>query len=271
MSKQMTHKDWVSPAENHTVEATPAEAAAMVQASQATVVPAVPSVTPMELIKIAMDRDADISKLEKLMELQLRWEANEQKKAFIAAMNAFKADPPAILKDRRVAYKDVAYNYATLANVCDQVTGALSKHGISHRWRTEQSDNLIRVTCILTHEMGHSEETTLSGAADTTGSKNAIQAIGSTVKYLERYTLLAATGLEAGNEDNDGQGAPEWEKLQEYLDSISTAPNLNILETTYKAAFKEAVALQNTKALKMLVQAKDARREIIQNGETGAA
>ena len=44
---------------------------------------------------------------------------------------------------------------------------------------------------------------------DTSGSKNSIQAISSAVTYLQRYTLLAATGLstsELGNLDNDGRG-----------------------------------------------------------------
>jgi hypothetical protein len=218
-------------------------------------------VTPMSLLQTAVSNGADIDKLGKLMDLQLRWEANNARKAFVKAMNAFKADAPEIFKDRQVAYKDVAYKYATLANVCDKVTGTLSKHGISHRWRTEQSEAVIRVTCILTHELGHFEETTLSAMPDATGSKNAIQAIGSTVKYLQRYTLLAATGLEAGNEDNDGQTAqPVMEKLQEYLDSISTCPNLEALQSTFKAGWAEAVKLQNSAALKALVTAKDAKK-----------
>jgi hypothetical protein len=229
------------------------------------------ALTPMDLIQLAVSKDADITKIEKLLELQMKWEANEAKKAFVVAMNAFKAEPPEIFRDRRVAYKDVAYRYATLANVCDQVTGALSKHGISHRWRTEQSEGMIRVTCVLTHEMGHSEETTLAGAPDTSGSKNAVQAIGSTVKYLQRYTLLAATGLEAGEEDDDGQGGQPMEKLQEFLDAIGTAPNLNILQRDYMAAFKEATRLGNTKAMKLLVDAKDARKQILSKGETGQA
>ena len=219
------------------------------------------SITPMELMQLALSKGADIAQLEKLMDLQLRWEANVAKKAFVKAMNEFKAEAPEILKNKRVAYKDVAYNYATLDNVCEQIAPALSKHGISHRWRTEQSDGLIRVTCILTHELGHSEETSLCGGPDVTGSKNAIQAIGSAVKYLERYTLLAATGLEAGDGDNDGQGAPKWEKLQEYLDSMVTAPNLNVLDATFKAGFKEATALKNSAAMLALVSAKDARKK----------
>lgn len=230
----------------------------------ATAIERVPSITPMQLIQAAVNQNADVDKLSKLMDLQLRWEANEAKKAFVEAMNAFKANPPEIVKDRLVGYgeglKSVSYRYATLANVCEQVTGALSKQGISHRWRTEQSDGLIRVTCILTHVMGHSEETTLCGGPDTSGSKNAIQAIGSAVKYLERYTLLSATGLEAGEEDNDGRGATAMETLQLHLDRIAAAPNREALERGYKDAFKEAMSLKNTQAMQLIVAAKDARK-----------
>lgn len=231
----------------------------------------VPAVTPMELIQLGMAKGIDLPQLEALFNLQLRWEANEAKKAFVAAMNAFKADPPEILKNKKVAYtskktgETTAYQHATLDHVCDAVTDGLSKHGISHRWKVTQSEGLIRVTCVLTHELGHSEETTLCAGPDDSGGKNAVQALGSTVTYLERYTLLAATGLAAENGDNDGQGTPKWEKLQEYLDAISTAPNLNVLERDFKAGFKEAAALMNTAAMKMLAAAKDERKAILQN------
>ena len=218
------------------------------------------AVTPMSLIEMAVGQGADIAKLEKLMELQLRWEANEAKKAFVVAINAFKANPPEITKNKLVAFGQTSYSHATLDQVCGKVTESLSKHGISHRWRVEQIEGLIRVTCILTHELGHSEETTLCAGADMSGSKNAIQGIGSTVTYLERYTLLAATGLAAANTDNDGQGAPKWEKLQEYLDSMVTAPNLNVLNSTFTAGFKEATALKNTQAMLALMTAKDNRK-----------
>jgi ERF superfamily len=223
------------------------------------------AINPMDLLQIAVNKDADISKLEKLMELQLRWEQNEARKAFVKAMNAFKADPPEIAKNKRVAFgsgeRATAYDYATLDEVCRQVTQGLSKHGISHRWQVLQSgDGLIRVSCILTHELGHSEETTLSGSADTSGSKNAIQAIGSAVTYLERYSLLAATGLAAKNGDNDGQGAPQMETLQVHLDRMVGAENLTMLDRAYKDAFKEATRLGNTKAMKAIVDTKDNKK-----------
>lgn len=234
-----------------------------------TAIERVSSVTPMQLIQAAVNQNADIDKLAKLMDLQMRWEANEAKKAFVEAMNAFKAAPPEIIKNKLVAYKEVSYRHATLDQVCDKVTEGLSKHGISHRWRTEQSEGLIRVTCILTHFLGHSEETTLCAGPDSTGSKNAIQAISSAVTYLERYTLLAATGLAAANTDDDGRGgAAQMETLQLHLDRIAAAPNKEALERGYKDAFKEAMALKNTQAMQLIVGAKDARKAELAKEET---
>jgi hypothetical protein len=78
----------------------------------------------------------------------------------------------------------------------------LSTHGISYRFRTKVEDKMIVVTCILS-KGGYREENSLPGPADTSGSKNPIQAIGSTVTYLERITLKAALGLSA-TDDDDG-------------------------------------------------------------------
>jgi len=66
----------------------------------------------------------------------------------------------------------------------------------------------VSVTCVVSHVDGHSEENTLSANNDTSGSKNAIQAVGSAVTYLERYSLKAALGLAAA-EDDDAQAAGE--------------------------------------------------------------
>ena len=46
---------------------------------------------------------------------------------------------------------------------------------------------------------------------------------------------------------------------------MSTAPNLNVLETTFKAAIKEAMAIKNTQAMLTLANAKDVRKKELQN------
>lgn len=231
--------------------------------------PVKPVVTYMSLLEIAVSRGADLATIEKLMDLRDREDARKAKNAFHAAMNAFKANPPTIIKDRQVSFGTTNYSHATLGQVCDKITESLGKQGISHRWTVDQSQQgLIRVTCILTHELGHSEETTLCAGPDTSGSKNSIQAIGSAVTYLQRYTLLAATGLAPAN-DNDGQSAeaPKMEKLGEYIEAIGAAPNLTALEGLFKEAYREAMGLKNTQAQKVLISAKDARKKAL----TGSA
>ena len=159
-----------------------------------------------DYLGLLINRGADLETLEKFMALQERHEANEARKAYHKAMAAFKKNPPAIVKDAHVAYKQTSYSHATLGNVAAVVGAALSEHGLSAGWKTEQNGH-IAVTCTITHELGHSESTTLSADADTSGSKNAIQAIGSTITYLQRYTLMALTGIAAQGQDDDGNMA----------------------------------------------------------------
>jgi len=169
---------------------------------------------PSSLIAIALDKGADASaleKLEKVLELQERYEANEARKAYHNAMAKFKANPPDIEKDRHVKYTTqkgtTEYNHASLANVTEKINKALSEHGLSASWATQQTNGSVSVECKITHELGHSESTILTAEPDTSGNKNPIQAIGSTVAYLERYTLLALTGLATKDMDDDGQSA----------------------------------------------------------------
>jgi len=166
--------------------------------------------SPAEMIRLAVSGGADLDKLEKLLGLQERWDAMEAKKAYNQAMADFKASPPQIYKDKHVGFTTqkgkTEYNHATLANVCEKINKAMSPHGLSASWVTKQADNgKISVTCKITHARGHSEETMLTANPDDTGSKNSIQAIGSTVSYLQRYTILALTGLATEEQDDDAQ------------------------------------------------------------------
>jgi hypothetical protein len=89
----------------------------------------------------------------------------------------------------------------------------MSKHGLSHSWDVRQEGTRIVVTCRLSHELGHSETVTMEGLADQSGNKNSIQQLGSTVSYLQRYTLKAILGL--ASVDDDGQQAPPAKETQQ--------------------------------------------------------
>jgi hypothetical protein len=81
----------------------------------------------------------------------------------------------------------------------------------------------------------------LRAGADQSGAKNSIQAIGSTISYLQRYTLKAALGLAAANDD-DGKasGSTEASLTQADIDGLvsliaETNSNLDLVLTAAKA------------------------------------
>jgi hypothetical protein len=166
--------------------------------------------TPHDLLAMAVQSGANMETLERLMDLQDRWDAKKAKNAFTEAMAEFKKNPPEILKRKLVSFETrggdkTEYRHAEIGDVCNAVVSTLGAAGFSHNWQIKQ-ETVVEVTCVVTHRLGHSESVTLKAGADASGGKNAIQAIASTVTYLERYTLLAAVGLATNSMDDDGRG-----------------------------------------------------------------
>ncbi len=157
------------------------------------------------------DGKIDVADLKELLAMQREHETNEARKAFVDAMAEFHKDAPRIVKDRTVGYAakggSVNYSHASLGNVVATVQAALGTQGLSATWETDQAGDGVKITCKITHRLGHSEETSLQAAPDDSGKKNAIQQIGSTITYLQRYTLLAITGLATHDQDDDGAGS----------------------------------------------------------------
>lgn len=201
-------------------------------------------VTPMRLLEIATQQGADIDKLGKLMDLQERWEKNTARKAFDAAVSAAKAEIPVISKNREVDFTSskgrTNYRYEDFAEVARTLDPILSRHGLSYRFRTSSAANEpVTVTCILAHRDGHSEENSLSAGRDESGNKNSIQAIGSTITYLQRYALKAALGVAASVDDDatktDGMLETVYLDHEAAIDSAADDAALDV-------AFKEAAA-----------------------------
>jgi hypothetical protein len=114
-------------------------------------------------------------------------------------------------KNERVEYDteagQVSYAFAPLADIIRTIKQPLADNGLSYRFEFDQSTDSLTVVCVITHRDGHSERTAMSAPADTSGSKNTVQARGSTTTYLERYTIMGALGIATGDTDDDGQQA----------------------------------------------------------------
>lgn len=174
------------------------------------IVRSIPTATPATLLNIAIEKGADLEKLEKLMDLQIRWEENQAKKSYNVAMAAFKANLPTVVKDKTNSqYKS---KYASEDALLNTINPELSKQGLSASFDFKQGGGVITVTCHITHAAGHRESVSLAGAADGSGSKNPLQQIKSTTTYLRKATFEAITGIASSENDadDDGNGAASY-------------------------------------------------------------
>jgi len=222
--------------------------------------PATAGPDPNFLIKLALEQNADIDKLTKLMDLQERWQKEQARKAFFDALAGFQAIVPVIKKNRKaniVSQKgSYSYKFADLGAIASQIKKALDTCGLSYRWEFKEENGKLKVTCLITHRDGHTETTTLEAGKDMSGGKNDIQQIGSTQTYLQRYSLIGALGLTTADEDNDGRGAPatqqqpelsEEEALgqwQQLVDGVTTRVELTALYMKNKKAIDKNAKIQ---------------------------
>lgn len=165
------------------------------------------SSSPDNLISQAIDKDLSIEKLERLFQLKKDWDDQEAKKAFFKSLAKFQNECPNILKANIAniathSGSNYSYKYATLSNITKTIQKTLSENGLSYRWE-QQENGKICITCIITHQNGHNEKTTISSKIDSSGRKNDVQALASIITYLRRYTLTCALGISTAETDTD--------------------------------------------------------------------
>lgn len=205
-----------------------------------------PIATPATLLQMAVENGAELEKLEKLMDLQDRWNADQAKKDFAEALGRFQAELSPIIK-RKKGHNSM---YADIDDIAQAIRPIMDSNGLSYAFNQEQDATGIMVTCTVRHKSGHSESNTMGAPFDTSGGKNSIQAIASSVTYLRRYTLTGALGITTGEDDNDG-GKPAFttEELINYLNLV-------------RDEFPSIAALKESLAIKDFATAKEAWAEL---------
>ncbi len=167
--------------------------------------PEVPAATSIIAVieRAALNPNVDIDKMERLLQMQERVIAIQAKAEHAAAKTAAMAEMPTIPKRGR-GHNDA--RYATLEDIISITRPVLSRHGLILDFGVTVDGDHIIVTAKITHQNGHEETTSLPLPFDKSGSKNAVQAIGSSQTYGQRYTAQAILGLSLG-EDTDDDGA----------------------------------------------------------------
>jgi hypothetical protein len=164
--------------------------------------------------RMATDPNSDLLKLEKMLEMKEKLDAQKAKAAFDAAFSRASAEFPDIpLNGQNVHQKT---RYALLKDILSGVRPILSRHGLALSFATEVDEKFVTVTAELSHESGHSKRNSIPLPRDTGAGRNAVQAVGSSQTYGQRYTAQAILGLSLGDDtEDDGAGANAPEKITE--------------------------------------------------------
>jgi hypothetical protein len=182
--------------------------------------------------RAALDPNVDIDKMERLLQMQERIIDRQARADFTAALAKMQPKLPIIGEKGKIKNKagGVQSTYAKWEDINEAIRPFLHDHGFALNFRIEERpDEKIVVFAILSHQGGHSEETGSPPLmADTSGSKNAIQALGSSVSYGKRYTASAILNLTSRGEDDGGVAggagptvSPEqFTKLRDMLEEL---------------------------------------------------
>ncbi len=161
-----------------------------------------------------MPGGANVEVMKQLFALQEQIEGRNAKAAFNSAFADMQPELPTITETGGIknAKGDIQSTYAKWEDINEAIMPVLGRHGFSIRHRISQANGKITVTGILSHRDGHSEEAELELPVDKTGSKNDVQAIGSSVQYGQRYTTKALVNIRSRfmgdlHLDDDGASA----------------------------------------------------------------
>lgn len=159
--------------------------------------------------RAARDPNVDIDKMERLIEMQERVQRRNAEVAFYDALAVMQPQLPVItekggIKDRS---GKVQSTYALWEDINEAIAPILSEHGFSLTFKGRTEDGKFITVGILAHRDGHRETTEVELPADTSGSKNAVQAIGSAKSYGKRYAAFDLLNITTRGADDDGQKA----------------------------------------------------------------
>lgn len=166
--------------------------------------------TLLEVIAAATtDSRVDVVKMQALLDMHERVAARQAEIEFNHAMAALQPKLPRIPKHGAITNKagGVQSRYARYEDIDEAIRPLLSEHGFSVTYGIASNPDKIGVTCTVRHIGGHSVTNTVYLPTDSSGAKNGVQGVGSTISYGKRYLLCLAFNIVMEGEDTDADQA----------------------------------------------------------------
>lgn len=186
--------------------------------------PAIGTTAGMKAIQTAIEQGygADaLTVLERMLDLQMRNEANEARKAYAKDMAACQADMPVVFESRDNTHTKSKYAaYKDLAKASKPV---YTSHGFSVSFCEDNTDKegCIRMKAHVLHESGHSEDFWCDIPIDDKGpsgtkNKTLTHGVKSASSYGRGMLLAQIFNIPTSDDvDDDGNEAGAGEKISE--------------------------------------------------------
>lgn len=161
---------------------------------------------PQDLLRLAVEKGANVETIERLMAVRRELNAERAKKEFDDALAAFQRDCPIIEKKKAVMNKGgqgIRYHYAPLDAIIASVKGLLHEHGFSYSLDTITDDKGVKSICKITHRGGHSQTSEFRVPIDPTAYMNAQQQFASALTFAKRYAFCNGMGIMTADADLD--------------------------------------------------------------------
>lgn len=163
--------------------------------------------------RMVRDPTIDIARVERMFALRKEVEAEHARKAFLAALAVVQPKLPIIDRKGRIIIKEKGGEkiiqstaYARWEDINEAITPIIAAEGFTLGFEPgNAADGKLTVTGILGHDMGHERRVTITLTHDSTGSKNAVQAVGSSLSYGKRYAAGLLLNITTRGEDDDGK------------------------------------------------------------------
>lgn len=162
------------------------------------------------LIAQAIDSKVPVETMERLLAMRKELKAEWAKEQYDQAMAKFQAECPTIQKTKevRTSAGTVAYKYAPLEAIVEQVKQYIQQNGFSYSTSMELLESGVVVELRVTHSSGHSESTKMTvPLGNKTNVMSASQVVAAAQTFAKRYAFCNAFGILTGDEDVDASPA----------------------------------------------------------------
>lgn len=166
-----------------------------------------------DLVRVALEMRTPVAELREIVALGAQIEARDARKAFFAAMAAFKKECPPIPrssskeKDVTGSGQQASYTWAKQDEIDRTISPCLTANGLSYSFDTDSDATHMTCVCTVRHDAGHEQSARVRVPLESKAGMSPVQKVGSAMQHATRYALILALGLSTTDETPDSDEA----------------------------------------------------------------